>query len=179
MLSVDHESELHTHRHWATMGGRQYNPAAAVYGIVICSAVLAVDAGLGAPTFSTVESILGALLIYWLAEAYAHLVTSPPEHGGAKAWLLDARTTLGHQSSLVLTPLWLVAVVLLARLAGASPSAADTWALVAGIVLLGAAGARGAIRAGRHGAAVVAVALLGASFGVAAIGLKSLIHSVH
>ena len=179
MLSVDHESELHTHRHWATMGSRQYNPAAAVYGVVICSAVLAVDAGLGAPTFSTVESILGALLIYWLAEAYAHLVTSPPEHGGAKAWLFDARTTLGHQSSLVLTPLWLVAVVLLARLAGASPSAADTWALVAGIVLLGAAGARGAIRAGRHGAAVVAVALLGASFGIAAIGLKSLIHSVH
>jgi hypothetical protein len=179
MMCVDHETELHTHRHWATMGGKEYNPAAAVYGIVICSAVLAVDAGLGAPTFSTVESILGALLIYWFAEAYAHLITSPPDQGGAKAWLKDARTTLGHQSPLVLTPLWLVAVVLVARLAGASSSTADTWALFVGVVLLGAAGARGAIRAGRHGAAVVAVALLGASFGLAAIGLKSLIHSVH
>ena len=52
MLSVGHESELRSHRHWATMGGKQYNPAAAVYGIVICSAVLAVDAGLVAPTLN-------------------------------------------------------------------------------------------------------------------------------
>src|SRR5690348_4489910 len=179
MLSVDHESELHTHRHWATMGSRQYNPAAAVYGVVICSAVLAVDAGLGAPTVSTIESILGALLIYWLAEAYAHLVTSPPARGGAKAWLLDARQTLGKQASLVLTPLWLVGVVLLARAAGASSSRADTWALIFGVVLLGFAGARGAVHAGQRGVSVWATALLGASFGVAAILLKMLIHSVH
>jgi hypothetical protein len=123
--------------------------------------------------------MLGALLIYWLAEAYAHLVTKPPEHGGAKAWLLDARQTLRNESSIVLAPLWLVGVVLLARLAGASSAAADTWGLVAGIVLLGAAGARGAARTGRHGMAVLGTALLGASFGVAAILLKSLIHSVH
>jgi hypothetical protein len=179
MMCVDHETDLHNHRHWATMGGRQYNPAAAVYGIVICSAVLAVDAGLGAPTFSTVESILGALLIYWLAEAYAHLITAPPEHGGAKAWLLDARQTLGHQSPLLLAPLWLVGVVLLTRVLGASPTQADTWALIVGIVLLGYAGARGAVRAGRHGVSVVATALIGASFGVASILLKMLIHSVH
>lgn len=173
------EGDLHTRRHWSTLGGKHYSPAAAVYGIVIGSAVLAVDAGLGAPTLSTVESMLGALLIYWLAEAYAHLVTAPPTNGGAKAWVLDARQTLANQSSLVLAPMWLVAVVLLARLAGASSSAADTWALLVGVVLLGAAGARGAARAGRHGVAVLATALLGASFGVAAILLKTLIHSVH
>jgi hypothetical protein len=179
MLSVDSEVADHTRRHWTALGSKRYSPAAAVYGIVVCSAVLAVDAGLGVPTISTVESVAGALLIYWLAEAYAHLVTAPPAHGGAKAWLLDARHTLGMQASLILTPVWLLGVMLLARALGASPSAADTWALLVGIVLLGFAGARGAVRAGRHGAAVWATALLGAAFGVAAILLKVLIHSVH
>jgi hypothetical protein len=159
---------------------RRYdNPSAAVYGIVITSAVLAVDAGLNVPTVSTVESVAGALIIYWLAEAYAHLVAAPPDHGGAKAWLIDARQTLASQAALVLTPIVLIGVLLLARLAGASPSAADTWALLIGIVLLGIAGARGARRAGQHGKSVMATALLGASFGVLAILLKIIIHTAH
>jgi hypothetical protein len=158
---------------------RYDNPSAAVYGIVITSAVIAVDAGLSVPTVSTIESVAGALIIYWLAEAYAHLVTAPPEHGGTKAWMIDARQTLAQQVALVLTPIVLIGVLLLARLAGASPSEADTWALIVGIFLLGFAGARGALRAGQHGKSVVATALLGASFGVVAILLKIVIHTAH
>ncbi len=67
----------------------------------------------------------------------------------------------------------------LARLAGASPSEADTWALVAGIVLLGTAGAGSALRTGRSGTTAAVTGLLGALFGVAAILLKTMIHSVH
>jgi hypothetical protein len=179
MLRVDHEAARSTRRRWSARLRRYENPSAAVYGIVITSAVVAVDAGLNVPTIATVESVAGALIIYWLAEAYAHLVAAPPNSGGVSAWLLDARQTLARESPLVLTPLFLVGVLLLTRLAGASPSAADTWALVAGIVLLGIAGARGAIRAGQHGTSVLATSLLGASFGVAAILLKIIIHTAH
>lgn len=174
-----HQAGPHASRRRSAWITRHDNPAAAVYGIVICSAVLAIDAGLGVRTISTVESVAGALIIYWLAEAYAHLVTAPPAQGGARAWALDARRTLADQAALVLAPLVLIAVLLLTRFAGASPSAADIWALISGIALLGAAGARGAIRAGRTGTSVVAAALLGASFGVAAILLKIVIHSAH
>ena len=74
----------------------------------------------------------------------------------------------------------LIGVLLLTRLAGASPpSEANTWALLVGIVLLGIAGARGAVRAGQHGRSVVATSLLGASFGVVAILLKIIIHTAH
>jgi hypothetical protein len=179
MSLVEPEADVRRRRRLATWLRRHENPAAAVYGIVIGCAVVAVDAGLGVPTISTVESVAGALIIYWLAEAYAHLVTAPPEHGGATTWLLDARQTLAREAPLVLTPILLVGVLLLARLAGASTTAADTWALIAGIVLLGVAGARGAVRAGQHGRSVVVTSLLGASFGVIAILLKIVIHSAH
>src|SRR4051812_19498391 len=117
MSMVEPEADVRRRRRrLATWFHRHENPAAAVYGIVISSAVIAVDAGLGVPTISTVESVAGALIIYWLAEAYAHLVTAPPEHGGATAWLLDARSTLADEAPLVVTPLLLIGVLLLTRL---------------------------------------------------------------
>ena len=75
---MDHQADFHTRRRWAARVRGLENPEAAVYGIVISSAVIAVDAGLNVRTVATVESVAGALIIYWLAEAYAHLVTAPP-----------------------------------------------------------------------------------------------------
>src|SRR6516165_5574682 len=64
----------------------QYDTASGVYGIVVGAAVLAVDAGLNVPTRETVESVVGVLLIYWLAEAYADLLTESTRESGLRVW---------------------------------------------------------------------------------------------
>lgn len=162
---------------WQGVGIRP-NAAAAVYGLVVASAVLAVDSGNSVPSWQTVEAVIGALLIYWLAETYAHVVTSQDRHT-SHAWLGLAARHLREELPLVTTPLWLVAVLGIARLAGASRNAAVTWALVASVALLGWAGGRGAYRAGRTGVGIAVSAALGAAFGVAAILLKAIVHSTH
>lgn len=152
--------------------------AAAVYGLVVASAVIAVDSGKSVPTWQTVDSMIGALLIYWLAETYAHVITSP-DRVSNRAWLRIALRHLTEESPLVLTPLWLVAVLGIARLAGASRNAAVTWSLVAAVGLLAWAGGRGAHRAGRSGIWIVVAGALGGAFGAAAILLKTIVHSAH
>jgi hypothetical protein len=167
------------HRRFSRQGaGMHSDAAAAVYGLVVASAVLAVDSGNSVPTWQTTESVIGALLIYWLAETYAHVVTSQ-DRDTNRAWLGMAARHLREELPLVTTPLWLLAVLGIARLAGASRNAAVTWALVASVALLGWAGGHGAYRAGRRGVAVVVSAALGAAFGAAAILLKAIVHSPH
>jgi hypothetical protein len=155
------------------------NPAAAVYGIVIACAVLAVNSGQNVPTTQTVVSVVGALLIYWFAEAYAVLITSHPETTGARSWLAKVRHHLFEESPFVTAPLWLIVVEIVARALGASRDGAVYWAMTAGVVLLGVAGGHGAYRSGRRGVWIFVAAFSGVLFGLAAILLKKIVHSTH
>jgi hypothetical protein len=155
------------------------NPAAAVYGIVVACAVLAVDSGAAIPTLQTTEAVLGSLLIYWGAETYAHMITTDPRGHGVRVWWVAIREHLAEHSPFMTAPFSLVGVMLLARALGASSNAAVNWALAAGVALLATAGYYGAYRTGRRGTRLVLPTVLGAGFGVVAILLKVVIHSSH
>ena len=155
------------------------NPAAAVYGIVVACAVLAVDSGARVPTLQTTEAVIGSLLIYWGAETYAHMITTDPRGRGLRVWLTAIRRHLAEQSPFMTAPLWLVGVLLLARGLGASSDAAVNWALAVGVAVLAEAGGYSAYRTGRRGVQLILPTVLGAAFGVVAIVFKVVIHSSH
>ncbi len=59
---------------------RQRHRAAGIYGTIVTAAVLAA-AGARLRTLAMEISILITLVVYWVAEVYAHLLAGPPACG--------------------------------------------------------------------------------------------------
>ena len=108
--------------------------AAGIYGTIITAAVLAA-AGDNVRTLPLAVSIVVTLLVYWLAEEYAEILGEQIE-GGRLPTRRDVRAALAATWPMVSASGLPLLALVLARLLGASDSAAATAGLVTAVVLL-------------------------------------------
>jgi hypothetical protein len=108
--------------------------AAGIYGAIVTAAVLAA-AGDFVPTLVLAVSVVVTLLVYWVAEEYADLLGEQVEHGRLPTWP-RVRVTLASTWPMVSASYAPLLVLVLARAAGGSGSAAANFGLVVAVMLL-------------------------------------------
>jgi hypothetical protein len=144
-----------------------------IYGIIVGSAVLVSVHGSTVPQLAA--AVLVTLVIYWVAERYAHVMARRIVHPGALGWP-ELRRELHHGWELVTASFLPLGVLVGSRALGADVSTAVVAALLCATVLLSAAGWQVGREAGlSHRARLLSAACAGA-FGAAMILLKTLLH---
>jgi hypothetical protein len=108
--------------------------AAGIYGAIITASIMTVAGGHLA-TLPLALSVLITLMVYWLAEQYAELLGEQAAGGHLPTGPL-IRTALATSWPIVSSSFAPLAVLVVARLAGASASAAAYAGLAAAIALL-------------------------------------------
>jgi hypothetical protein len=112
------------------------NPVGTVYGTLAVGVLFAAESTENKPAVQDLAAVVGTLIVYWLAHAYAYTLAArltpgpddPPPHGVIKE--------LGLQWTIVRGGLTEIVVFLLALAAGASSHQAVIAALISSIVLL-------------------------------------------
>lgn len=112
------------------------NPVGTVYGTLAVGVLFAAESTEAKPALQDIAAVVGTLIVYWLAHAYAYTLASrltpapddPPPHGVIKE--------LGRQWTIVRGGLTEIVVFLLALAFGASSHEAVIVALISSIVLL-------------------------------------------
>jgi hypothetical protein len=151
--------------------------AAGIYGAIITASIMTA-AGSGLTTTELAVSVLVTLVVYWLAEQYAAILGEHAAGGRVPSWAFvrDALATSWPIVSASFAPL---AVLVVARVAGASAGDAANVGVAAAIVLLtahGWAAGRAAQLTGWHLAATASVA---AVLGLVMVALKNLVLHLH
>ena len=137
--------------------------AAGIYGAIITAAILD-TAGGHVSTAALVVSVVVTLLVYWIAEEYAEVLGEQAAHGRlpTRASVWSALVSTWPMVSASYIPLLALVV---ARLAGASPTTAANVGLVVAVVLLivhgWSAGRASQLRGWRFAGAVLTAAALG------------------
>lgn len=139
------------------------NPVGTVYGTLAVGVLFAAESTEPNPALQDIAAVVGTLIVYWLAHAYAYTLAGrlipgpddPPPHGVVKE--------LGRQWTIVRGGLTEIVVFLVALAFGASSHEAVIAALISSIVLLlvfeAIAGVRGQL-GGKALAGQVAMCLL-------------------
>jgi hypothetical protein len=151
-------------------------PAAGIYGLIVSASVIAV-AGTHMGSLPLAVAIVVTLIVYWLAEEYAGLV----EHASAghlPTWA-HIRAALRAKWPIVSASYIPLAVVLLGRLLGASPSTAAITALFVIVLLLMVYGWTAGRSSGLRGLPLFGMTLLAGGFGVLMILLKGALPHLH
>ena len=147
--------------------------ASGIYGAIITAAILDTVGG-HASTTVLVISVVGTLLVYWIAEEYAEVLGEQAEGGTLPGWTYVRGALAGTWPMVSASYLPLLALVA-ARLAGASALTAANVGLVAAILLL-IVHAWSAGRAARlQGWYLLAATSIAAGLGLVMILLKDLV----
>jgi hypothetical protein len=147
--------------------------AAGIYGAIITASVMTA-ASQSLPTLALAISVLVTLVVYWLAEQYAELLGAQSAHGHVPTWR-HIRTTLRDGWPIVSASFAPLAVLVLARLAGASGVAAANAGVIAAVVLLTFHGWAAARAAQLHGWPLAGATATAAALGLALVALKNLV----
>ena len=148
--------------------------AAAVYGLIVASSVMAASAG-HVSLRGTVVAVVVTVVIYWLAETYAHYLAESVVTPGEES-LQAAIRFATHHWRMVTASFLPLAVLLLASLFGADQSGAVLAALIFSSLLLALLGWLAATRAGMHHVRRVVTAGLCCGLGLVMIALKLALH---
>jgi hypothetical protein len=148
--------------------------AAAVYGTIVAGSVMAAGAG-HLSTWDTAIAVVVTVIIYWLAESYAHLLAIRVV-GVSDARRAHARHRLTSSWRLVTACVVPVAGMAVAALLGADDRDAVLVGLLCTTALLVVLGWWAARRSELRGFAVVASALGSGLLGLALIALKFALH---
>jgi hypothetical protein len=144
-----------------------------IYGIIVGSAVLVSVHGSTVPQLAV--AVLSTLIIYWVAERYAHVMARRIVFPGALRWS-ELRHELHHGWELVTASFLPLGVLVVSRLLGAEVYTAVVASLLCATALLAGAGWRVGREAGlAFGGRVLSAACAGA-FGAAMVVLKTLLH---
>jgi hypothetical protein len=147
--------------------------AAGIYGAIITAAIIAAVGGKLSTRALTV-SVLITLLVYWVAEEYAELLGEQVTGGHLPTWAY-IRTALGHTWPMVSASYLPLLALVLARLAGASPSAAANFGLAAAILLLTFHGWSAGRASRLRGWPLAGVTATAAALGLVMVVLKDLV----
>jgi len=145
--------------------------AAGIYGTIVTAAVFAA-AGDELTSPELALSVVVTLIVYWLADQYAHTVASyaRPGHFPTRAEILGTLAATWPMVSAAFLP---VAALLLAYLFGASALAAGNIGLAVALALLVFHSWSVGRRAGFHGARMVGAVLVAVSLGGVMVLLKA------
>lgn len=147
--------------------------ASEIYGLIIASSVLAAIAD-DDDIVLVSTSVLVTLVVYWLAESYAHVMALLYSRGSGTAALVVRELRSGWPLvSVSFIPL--LAVVASAAL-GQQVRTAQTVGMICSIALLFGSGWIAGRSSGLTGVRLLLAALIAAGFGVALIGLKAALH---
>jgi hypothetical protein len=147
--------------------------AAGIYGAIITAAIL-VAAGAKLPTAALVISVVVTLLVYWLAEEYAELLGEQAEKGVLPTWP-SIRGALAATWPMVSSSYLPLLVLVVARLAGATPLTAANVGLVVAIVVLTVHAWWAGRAAQLRGRRLLLVTSAAAVLGLVMIALKDLV----
>lgn len=150
--------------------------AAGIYGLIVAASVVAA-VGAHLPTVLLALAVFVTVLVYWLAEEYAHLI----EHtsaGHMPSWA-NTRVALKSKWPIVTASYVPVVTLLLARLFGATRTTAAVIALIVITVLLVLHGWRAGRAASLRGLPLVVMTLLAGALGLLMILLKVLLVNIH
>ena len=147
--------------------------AAGIYGTIITASILAAAGNhLPAPPLSV--CILVTLVVYWLAEEYAEILGEQLAGGRLPTWP-DIRSALAGTWPMVSSSFIPLVGLLLARLAGASPSNAASVGLVVAVVLLTVYAWLSGRAADLHGRQLLVITSVAAALGLVMILLKDVV----
>jgi hypothetical protein len=147
--------------------------AAGIYGAIITAAILD-TAGGHLSTAALAVSVVVTLLVYWLAEEYSEILGEQAAGGLLPGWA-DIRAALMATWPMVSASFAPLLALVLARLAGASASAAANVGLTAAIVLLTIHGWWAGRAAQLRGWQLLLATLVAAALGLVMIALKDLV----
>ena len=154
-------------------GARQRRCSAGIYGSIVTAAILAA-AGDYLRTLVLAVSVVVTLLVYWIAEEYAELLSEQTEGGRLPTWR-RVRAALATTWPMVSASFVPLLALVLARIAGASgPDAANVGLAVAVLLLMfhvWSAGRASQLR-GRQLASVTCAA---AVLGLVMVALKNIV----
>jgi membrane protein YqaA with SNARE-associated domain len=155
------------------------NPGATIYGTLVAAALLATEAAGSATVLAMVGTILGTLIVYWLAHVYADVIARQALSEGEDPHRLTMRIVveaLTQELGVIIGGALLVVVLVVVDLAGAGRSAAVDAAQLCSIAQLVAWGVFAARRAHLRPVSVVLYALVSAALGVLIGLLKVALH---
>ncbi|WP_104109647.1 MULTISPECIES: hypothetical protein [unclassified Arthrobacter] len=148
-----------------------------VYGTLLVSGMIVVSAGYGATSWETFLSVLGTVVVFWVAHVYAGTVAGYGVIEGDKTTLSTAFRHALRRSLGFLTSALLPSMVLLIGALRVIPDALTIWvALWLGVVILGALGYSAFALRGSSWPVRFLGCLGTAALGMAMILLKALIH---
>jgi hypothetical protein len=145
--------------------------AAGIYGAIITASVLTA-ASQSLPTLAI--SVLVTLVVYWLAEQYAELLGAQSARGKVPSWP-HIRAALRDSWPIVSASFLPLAVLVLARVAGASSIAAANAGVITAVVLLTFHGWAAARAARLRGWRLAGWTSIAAVLGLAMVALKNLV----
>jgi hypothetical protein len=158
-----------------------FGTEAAVYGTILVSGLVAVSSAHGETSFTVFVTVVVTVLVFWGAHVYAGTVArvsdrddrNRGEHVGVRAaFTASVKHSLGMLSSATVP-----AVILLAGTTRVIPDGlANDLALWSGVVILAFLGYVAFLRRGSSQLVRVLGALGTASFGIAFVVLKALVH---
>lgn len=148
--------------------------AGGIYGLIVVSGVIVVSRNLTGSSWEALLAVVGTLLVFFAAHAYAATLSEMSRHGLA----FTAAVRAGIAESLGMLVIGLIPLlVLLLGVAGVLRPVDAVWlALMIDVILLGLLGWGITAARIRSAWARFGGALVTASFGVLIIALKALIH---
>jgi hypothetical protein len=156
--------------HGAGAGRRR---AAGIYGAIITASIMTAAGG-SLPTLALALSVLLTLVVYWLAEEYAEVLGRQATGGHVPTWAY-IRSRLASSWPIVSASFAPLAVLIVARLAGASASSAANIGVGAAVVLLTAHGWIAGRAARLRGWQLTASTSIAAVLGLVMVALKNLV----
>uniref|UniRef100_UPI0015E2E0D5 hypothetical protein n=1 Tax=Arthrobacter sp. Y81 TaxID=2058897 RepID=UPI0015E2E0D5 len=148
-----------------------------VYGTLLVSGMIVVSGGYGASAWQTFLSVLGTVIVFWVAHVYAGTVASHGVREGDETTLGQAFRHSLRRSVGFLTSALLPSAVLLFGALRVIPDALTIWAaLWLGVVILGALGYSAFALRGSSWPTRILGCLGTAALGVAMFLLNAIIH---
>ncbi len=148
--------------------------ASAIYGLVVCSATLAAASASGELSFVAV-SVLVTVVVYWLAESYAHALARHAVEQEPLGWS-GTLATLSQGWPMVSASFIPLGALLAMGALGASVFVAINVSLAVATVLLVGAGWTASRASGLRGWRLLTSTAMSAVFGLTMVALKNLLH---
>ncbi|HEX5404546.1 MAG TPA: hypothetical protein VFX16_19840 [Pseudonocardiaceae bacterium] len=165
--------------HWSRLLWPHSNPGATIYGTLVAAALLATEAAGSESVPTIVGTILGTLIVYWLAHVYADVMAKQALSEGEEPHRLTLHVvveSLTQELGIIIGGALLVVVLVVVDLAGAGLAVAVDAAQLCSIAQLIAWGVFAGRRAHVRLAWVVLYALVSAALGVLVGLLKVALH---
>ena len=147
--------------------------AAGIYGAIITASIMTAVGG-SLPTLTLALSVLVTLVVYWLAEEYAEVLGRQATGGHVPTWAY-IRARLADSWPIVSASFLPLAVLVVARLAGASAFVAANFGVGAAIILLIAHGWAAGRAAELKGWQLTVSTSIAAALGLVMVALKNLV----